>query len=134
MLPRHRRTAVAFAVVLVAMVTTLTACGGSDDSSVPVYHEGDSIRVKNGRQFVIALTANPSTGYSWQAAKNSKVKYLGSKQVSAANQAIGAAGTQQLRFEATATGATTLELAYSRLFEPGVPPAQSTSFPVDVTG
>jgi inhibitor of cysteine peptidase len=123
-----RRRAV-HAVVVLAMLALLAACGSSDDSSAPpVYHEGDSIRVQDGRQFVIALTANPSTGYTWQAEKNDKVRYLGSKQVSAANQAIGAAGTQELRFEATATGTTTLALAYARPFEKGVPPAQTASF------
>jgi inhibitor of cysteine peptidase len=127
-----RRRAISAAVVL-ALVTLLAACGSSDGSSAaPVYHEGDSITVQNGRQFVVALTANPSTGYSWQAEKNDKVRYLGSKEVSAANQAIGAAGTQQLRFEATATGTTTLKLAYSRPFEKGVPPAQTASFDVTV--
>src|SRR5437899_768457 len=102
-------------VLVLAVATLLAACAGSDDeSSVPVFHEGDSITVRDGQQFVIALTANPSTGYTWQAAKNDEVRYLGSKQVSAANQAIGAAGTQELRFKATAIGPTTLELAYSR--------------------
>jgi inhibitor of cysteine peptidase len=117
----------------VAVVALLAGCGGSDDSSAaPVYHEGDSITVQNGQQFVVALTANPSTGYSWQAEKNDKVRSLGSKQVSAANRAIGAAGTQELRFEATATGTTTLALAYSRPFEKGVPPAQTASLHVTV--
>ena len=114
------------AVGALAVAAVLTACSGSDGgSSVPVFHEGDSIDVREGQQFVVALTANPSTGYTWQAAKNDDVRYLGSKQVSAANQAIGAAGTQELRFEATATGTTTLELEYSRPFEGGVPPAQT---------
>ena len=129
----HVRRRGTVAVVVLMVITTLAACSGSDSSSaVPVYHEGDSISVQNGGRFVIALTANPSTGYSWQAEKNDQVRYLGSKQVSAANQAIGASGTQELRFEATATGTTTLELAYSRPFEQGVPPAQTASFDVTV--
>jgi inhibitor of cysteine peptidase len=124
--------------VLVAIVlgATLVACGGSDDDgasgSAPVFHEGDSITVDDGQQFVIALTANPSTGYSWQAADNDKVTYLGSSQVNASNQAVGSSGTQELRFKATATGETTLDLAYSRPFEGGVPPAQTATFDVTI--
>jgi inhibitor of cysteine peptidase len=106
--------------------------GSGDSSSVPVFHEGDTITVKNGQEFVIALTSNPSTGYTWQAGKNDKVKYLSSSQVNASSGAIGAAGTQELKFKAVDTGTTTLELAYSRPFEGGVPPAQTTSFAVTI--
>ena len=56
----------------------LVACSGGDDSSgngngssnakVEVFHESDtSISVKTGQRFVLALPANPSTGYSWKA-------------------------------------------------------------------
>ena len=112
------------------------ACSDSDDSSsssVPVFHEGDTITVKNGQEFVIALTANPSTGYTWDAGPNDNVKYVSSKQVNASSGAIGAAGTQELTFKAVQTGSSTLELAYARQFEGGVPPAQTTSFDVTVT-
>ena len=126
--------AVALVAVTVAIAATLGACGGSDDggssTSVPVFHEGDAITVHDGQRFVIALTANPSTGYSWQAADNDKVKYLDSKQVAGSTRAVGASGIQELRFEATATGTTTLQLAYSRPFEGGVPPAQTATFEV----
>jgi len=86
------------------------------------------------QEFVISLTANPSTGYTWDAGKNAKVNFLSSKQVEASSGAIGAAGTQKLTFRAVDTGTTTLELAYARQFEGGVPPAQTTSFAVKVTG
>ena len=131
------RTVKSFAllsIMVVALGLAAVACSDSNDSSssVPVFHEGDSITVKNGQEFVIALTANPSTGYTWQAGKNDKVKYLSSTQVNASNNAIGAAGTQELKFKAIDSGSTTLELAYSRPFEGGVPPAQTASFDVTV--
>ena len=122
-----------FSIMLIALGLGAAACSDSgDSSSVPVFHEGDTITVKNGQEFVIALTANPSTGYTWQAGKDDKVKYLSSSQVNASNNAIGAAGTQELKFKAVATGTTTLELAYSRPFEGGVPPAQTASFDVTI--
>jgi inhibitor of cysteine peptidase len=99
-----------------------------------VFSEGDSVTVKNGQEFVIALTANPSTGYTWDAGPNDNVQYLSSKQVNASGAAIGAAGTQELTFKAIKTGSSTLELAYARQFEGGVPPAETTSFAVKVTG
>ena len=81
---------------------------------------------------MIALTANPSTGYTWDSGPNKNVKYQSSKQVKASGNAVGAAGTQELTFKAVKTGSSTLDLAYARQFEGGVPPAQTTSFDVTV--
>ena len=132
---RRLTSFLALAVIVLAVGLGAVACSDSDDSSssVPVFHEGESITVKNGQEFVIALTANPSTGYTWDAGPNDNVTYQSSKQVNASSGAIGAAGTQELTFKAVKTGSSTLELAYARQFEGGVPPAQTTSFAVKVT-
>jgi len=134
-----RAGAVAGLVVLLAL--SLAGCGGSDGGSgggsskggsTKVYGPGDSIAVKAGDTFVIALTANPTTGYSWSAAANPNARYDSSKQVTGSTLP-GAGGTQQLTFTATASGSSTLVLSYSRPFEPGVPPVQTESFPLTVT-
>lgn len=124
------------AVAVAVLGIGLTGCSDSDDSSsssIPVFHEGETVSVKRGQEFVIALTANPSTGYSWQADKNPKVKYLDSTQVNGSTQAIGAPGAQQLKFKAVESGKTTLELVYYRPFEGGIPPAETTSFDVVIS-
>ena len=134
-------------VVLVTAVVLLVAgCGGDGDSksdggsgggggsSTPkVYEVGDSISVSNGDTFVIALDANPSTGYSWEAEANTNVEFVSSKQVQGSSKAIGAGGTQQLTFKAVKTGSSTLTLHYLRPFDPpGTAPAQTEDFPVTV--
>jgi len=129
----------------VAVVALLAGCGGGGDdsgsgggsggggSSQPkVYEAGDSISVSNGDTFVIALDANPTTGYSWQAAPNPNVEFVKSKQVQGSSNAIGAPGTQQLTFKAVKTGSSTLTLNYLRPFEQGVPPVQTEQFDVTV--
>jgi predicted secreted protein len=125
---------VALTGVALALGSGLGAC--SDDSnssgSVPVYHQGDSITVSNGKEFVIELDANPSTGYTWDAGTNPNVKLVSSKQVSAKGAAPGAPGTQRMTFKAVKKGSSTLELAYARQFEGGVPPAKTASFGVTV--
>jgi inhibitor of cysteine peptidase len=98
---------------------------------ISVYGPGDSITASNGDRFTIALTANPTTGYSWSAEDNDDVQQVGSKQV-AGSTMPGAGGTQMLTFEATAKGSTTLVLNYARPFEPDQPPAQTEKFPVTV--
>jgi inhibitor of cysteine peptidase len=130
---RPNRCSAAFVALALAAVT-LALAGCSDDDSTPaVYHEGDSISVANGDEFVVALESNPSTGYSWDAGDNPNVEFVSSRQVSGASDLPGAGGTQELTFKAEKKGSSTLELAYARSFEPGVPPAQTAEFPVNVT-
>jgi predicted secreted protein len=82
---------------------------------------------------VIALEANPSTGYSWQAVANANAQFVSSKQVQGTSNAIGAPGTQQLTFKAVQTGSSTLTLNYLRPFDPPTtPPAKTQTFPVTV--
>jgi inhibitor of cysteine peptidase len=117
------------------LLVAVVAIPWSDDAPATqapkVYHQGDDITVKEGDEFVLALPANPSTGYEWTAAENPDVMFVSSHQVPGGSQP-GAPGTQELAFRAEHTGSTTLELAYARSFEPGVPPAKTAKFPVTV--
>ena len=130
---------------MIAVAAALGACGGESDSnsdggsssggsSTPkVYEAGDSISVSNGDSLVIALAANPSTGYSWEAEANANVEFVTSKQVQGNSNAVGAPGTQQLTFKAVKTGSSTLTLNYLRPFDPpGTAPAKTQTFPVTV--
>ena len=127
-------------VVLVAigvgLLVAIVAVPWGDDapatSAVPVYHQGDDITVGQGDEFVIALSANPTTGYEWTAADNPDVTFVSSKQVTGSTLP-GAPGTQELTFRAEHTGSSTLELDYARSFEPGVAPAKTAKFPVTVS-
>ena len=133
---RSTRTGSVVAVVAIALGLGAGLAACSDDSdgggSVPVYHEGDSITVDNSDEFVIELEANPSTGYTWDAGANPNVELESSKQVASPSAPPGASGAQQMTFKAVETGSSTLELAYARQFEGGVPPAKTASFDVTV--
>jgi predicted secreted protein len=120
-------------VVGLALTTGLAACSGGDDRAPTVYHRGDSISVGTGDEFVIALVADPSTGYTWAAGDNPNVTLVGSKQVDSDVGRPGARGTQQLRFRATKKGRSTLQLAYAQQFQGGVPPARIAKFPLKVS-
>ena len=117
-----------FVVVATLPWDSSTSSGGPTST---VYGPGDSITVQNGEQFTIALTANPTTGYSWAAEDNDDVKQVSSKQLQS-NSMPGAGGTQVITFEATAKGSTTLVLNYARPFEQDRPPAETEKFPVTV--
>jgi inhibitor of cysteine peptidase len=134
-----RRSWVALVVLVtigIGLLAAIVLVPWSDDApavSVPkVYHDGDDVEVKVGDEFVVALPANPSTGYAWTAADNPDVTYVSSHQVAGGSQP-GAGGTQQLAFRADHDGDSTLQLAYARSFEPGVPPAKTAELSVSVT-
>jgi len=126
---------VVLVVIGIGLLVAVVAIPWSDDAPAakapPVYHQGDDISVQPGDEFVIAMPANPSTGYAWTAADNPDVTYESSHQVTGGSQP-GAPGTQELAFRAERTGRSTLELAYARSFESGVPPVKTAKFPVTV--
>lgn len=134
---------VAAVAVLVVGLAVLTGCGGDDSGSgmgsgsgksggaAKVYGPGDSISVAEGETFVVALESNPTTGYEWTAAANPNATFVKSEMVTSSTL-VGAPGTQQLTFRATAVGSSTLTLGYARSFEPGVPPVRNEAFPLTV--
>lgn len=119
----------------IGLLVAVVAIPWGDDAPAAhaptVYHQGDDVSETRGDEFVIALPATPSTGYAWTAADNPDVTFVSSHQVQGADRP-GASGTQELTFRADHTGQSTLELVYSRSFEPDVPPAKTAKFPVTV--
>jgi len=141
---RFARLAVTFACAGLVTAVVLGGCSGGDDSSssgasgsnVQVFHETDtSISVKRGARFVLALPANPSTGYSWKAVVSDPrvVHATGSKQVNPPGAPPGAGGIQRLGFDALAKGTSTLELVYDRPFAQGSPGNKDVTFTVTVS-
>jgi inhibitor of cysteine peptidase len=120
----------------VGLLVTVVVVPWGDDAPASnnpgVYHEGEDVTVAEGDEFVVALPANPSTGYAWTAGENPDVAFVSSRQVSGGTRP-GSPGTQQLTFRGTQAGASTMALAYARSFEPGVPPAKTAKFAVTVT-
>jgi inhibitor of cysteine peptidase len=138
---RHLRTLLvcAFATVLALGATACDGDGstgseGQGCAGCPVFDEGERVRVDVGERFVVALAANPTTGYRWDVeaiGDRSVVRARGSSYVTPDDGAPGAGGTQRLAFEGRAAGATTLTLRYARPFEPDDPTARIVT--VDVT-
>jgi inhibitor of cysteine peptidase len=140
-----------FALVTAILVGAFAfaACSGDDMSSgnsssgnnsgtktVVVTSETETdISLHVDDHLVIALPANPTTGYSWTAIVSDPtvVQATGSKQVTPKGSAIGAGGTQRLSFTALAKGSSTLELVYDRPFAQGSPGNKTISYSVTVS-
>ena len=97
-----------------------------------MYHRGDSIDVAVGEEFVVALPATPSTGYTWTAAGNPDVTFVSTRQVAGGSQP-GAEGTQEMTFTGRQAGESKLVFTYARLTEKANPPAKIARLPLTVT-
>jgi inhibitor of cysteine peptidase len=124
------------AVLGIGLLVAVVAIPWGDDAPATkaptVYHEGDSIEVKVGEAFVVALPATPSTGYTWTAAANPDVTFVSTHQVQGGAQP-GAQGTQEMTFEGQEAGESELVFTYARSFEKSDPPAKTARLPLTVT-
>jgi inhibitor of cysteine peptidase len=91
--------------------------------------------VKPDDDFLIALAANPTTGYGWTATvSNPKVVSAdGAAYRAPASKALGAGGEQVLAFEAQHPGTATITLRYRRPWEKSTPAAQTVTILVRVS-
>jgi inhibitor of cysteine peptidase len=86
------------------------------------------VTLKQGQELVIALEANPTTGYKWELADcdRSVLSQQGEPSY-AASQPVrpGSSGLESWRFTAQAKGETGLRLVYHRPWEEDTEPAQT---------
>lgn len=94
-----------------------------------------TVTVKPDDDFLVALPANPTTGYSWAATvSNAKVVTAdGAAYRAPASKAMGAGGEQVLAFEAQHPGTATITLSYRRPWEKSTPAAQTVTIVVRVS-
>lgn len=75
------------------------------------------IEVVADELFVIALPANPTTGYSWQADVDGAYLALLSQEFEPSGPGVGAGGREAFRFRPLQPGSTGLRFHYRRPWE-----------------
>jgi len=129
-------------VVLVAASVVLAMSGRSshaqDGLACPEPDDADApISVSVGAQFVVALAANVTTGYSWELDDPGDtviVQFVDKQYVAPGTDVLGAGGKECWTFQALAEGSTTLGLGYRRPFEPpSIPPVRTKQITVTVS-
>lgn len=112
---------------LVFCVLHLPSCGGNDTIDPPTRHiftpadYGATRSVVVGEVAVLALPANPSTGYSWHRAWTPKaaLQLTESYYTPDTPQLDGSGGTQYYVFKAVRNGTVTITVQYGRWWEGG---------------
>ncbi|HTX91873.1 MAG TPA: protease inhibitor I42 family protein [Anaerolineales bacterium] len=122
-----------FIATIFVVLAMASACG-PQKTKLSASDNNKSIDAAVGGQIVIALSGNPSTGYTWEAKDldSSMFQQVGETQFKSSNPGLaGASGTQTLTFKALKAGAATLTLIYHRPWEKDVAPLDT--FTINVT-
>lgn len=81
----------------------------------------DIITVRRGEKFTVTLNSNPTTGFSWQFAKEIDAHFLelvDSRYIgTGTGRLMGAGGRQEWVFKAIKPGKTSISLEYARPWE-----------------
>ena len=108
-------------LILVA-VTMVAAYLVAGCVSVKTYTDsGQAIDIGVNQEFVIALGANPTTGYDWEVSLDETILELVEKTYKlpeeAEHEVVGAGGVDYFRFKALKAGETEITLVYKRSWE-----------------
>ena len=125
---------------LAGLFVILLLTGGCNASQVKMddTHNNTQQEIVRGRELVITLASNPSTGYRWEVAEADKavLHQVGDAEFKSSapsnTQVVGAGGTETFRFESIGAGTTTLKMIYRRSWETGVPPIKTYTVQIAV--
>jgi len=117
---------IAAAVIMATVVLSFAKDNGD------TRHE-DTVNVKAGKELVITLRSNITTGYHWQLTKAVDRNFIiltGLKYVPAKTKRLGKGGKEEWTFKAVKPGTTSVSFQYVRSWEKNEPPAKVKSFRV----
>lgn len=126
-------------VIILALVwlttAVLTGCGVT--KAVPTYaDQTQTINAKLNQEFIIALEANPTTGYDWQPVFDtgfiSQVKKDYQQDDNNGQPMVGSGGTDYFTFKALKAGETKITLTYFRPWDTPKPDDQQQVFNIIV--
>lgn len=129
-----------FSLIIVAVIVIVFGLVASGCFGPKKYSESDSgttIETKVGKQFIISLRGNATTGFTWQMAKGTDsavVKKVTDVYTSENRGGMsGVGGTHVWTFEAVKAGTTKIKLLYQRTWEKPTPPANTLEYTIKVT-
>lgn len=95
----------------------------------------NSIKAIVGKEFVITLDANATTGYEWQLATpvdDKLISLMSSEYVSDKTGLVGSGGKSVWTFKALQAGKAQISFKYIRSWEKDIPPAKETMYIVNI--
>lgn len=106
------------------------------DSDIKTFTETDlNISIGEGKDFIIKLSSNATTGYKWKLSNEVNPAFLkpnGSEYLAPGNPIPGAGGYELWKFTALKKGDAEIKLKYFRPWETGIPPINELTFKVKI--
>lgn len=97
----------------------------------------DTIDAMVGKEFVITLDANATTGYEWQLASpidDNLVKLVSSEYLPDKTDFVGSGGKSIWTFKAVRAGNAQISFKYIRSWEKDIPPVKEVIYMVNIRG
>lgn len=120
---------ISYALLLISavLITASLNLFAADVTDLTEKDSGRTVKLKKGDMVNVALTGNPTTGYTWEVSVIDMdiLKQTGEPKFTPDTDAIGSGGKAILQFEAVGAGQSPLELIYHRVWEHGIPPADT---------
>jgi inhibitor of cysteine peptidase len=132
--------AVGFGLVLLAVGTIVVGCSESN-AALTDADNGGSFTLKQGREFELALEANPSTGFGWKAVEDAgglleqasgPAVEESESESGPSKSALGRVQSQVFTFKAVKSGTGTLRMEYKRSWEITAPAEKTFTLTVTV--
>jgi len=129
----RRILVMALAAGLVAFSSACSTGGNKGRGSFTETDSGKTFATSPGATFDIRLKGNYTTGYSWNIVTCDKniVQPTSSQYTPNQPQLTGSGGVQHYTFNIVGKGQTTLKIAYQRVWEKDVAPAQTFTLQID---
>lgn len=107
-------------IPIMAVTTLLGACSSKPQLLDARAGKHFVFNISAGREFIVKLDSNPSTGFDWRQDYDASMLTLAGTRFDptrAAGEASGSGGLLTLRFKALRAGETKMTLIYSRGWE-----------------
>lgn len=114
------KTLAIVSVLVFLMTAVLTGCGGTK-AAATYTDSSKTINLSKNQEFIIALQANPTTGYDWQPDFDAGILNQVKKDYQQADNSgkplVGSGGTDFFTYKALKAGTTKITLTYKRSWE-----------------
>jgi inhibitor of cysteine peptidase len=127
-----RASFVAFLIAVVLL--SVPSCRPGGEVTVGEAENGSRVTLEVGQILVLILASNPTTGYQWEITELDQAIVEETDHEYQADQPTlaGSGGKEIWRFQAQASGTTTLSLEYRRPWEENVEPIETFGIEVEV--
>ena len=125
-----------FLILVTVAVISISLVAGCVGEIKTYIDSGQTINIGVDQEFIIAIGANPTTGYDWEASLDETMLEMGEKTYKPAEEAeyeiVGAGGVDYFPFKALKAGETEITMVYKRSWEEPTPQDVTKVFTVNI--